>query len=80
MRATQSGWKPRDFQRLYEGFGFQKEEGGNHTRYQHCKYRHLIATVGRHPRLTPGYANDAVELIDCLKQLQAKEGPGNGNS
>lgn len=79
MRATKTGWKPRDFKRLYEGFGFVESAGAGHTRYQHPSYPRLIATVGRHPVLTPGYAADAVRLIDLLKEIQALEEAENGD-
>lgn len=73
MRATKHGWKPRDFRRLYEGFGFERHEGGGHTIYQHPDYPMLVATVARHQTLATGYAVDAVKLIDLLTELQAQE-------
>lgn len=73
MRRKRDGYGPKDFEKLYTAFGFEKEEGGNHTLYRHPRYTTLRATVGRHPVLTPGYAVNAVKLIDQLTKLKAQE-------
>ena len=72
MRRTKDGWSPGDFEALYIGYGFEKEEGGNHTTYTHEKYR-LIAQVARHKNLATGYASDAVKLIDQVIALDQQE-------
>jgi hypothetical protein len=71
MRRTKSGWKPRDFEGLYTGFGFEAVDLGKHTKYRHPTYPQLWTTVKRADPLSKAYAEDAVELID---QLQAMEG------
>jgi len=77
MRRTATGWRPSDFETLYRGFGFDREEGGEHTLYTHPKSPWLNAAVGRHRKLTPGYARHAVRLIDRLLELQAAENKAN---
>lgn len=72
MRQTKDGWKPKDFDQLYLGFGFTKKEGANHTLYVYKKYN-LVATVARHNDLATGYAATAVKLIDQLLSLQEAE-------
>ncbi len=67
MRRTKSGWKPKDFDTLYSGFGFVKIEKTNHTAYKHPKYPDLYDLVARHGKLADGYASDAVKTIDELK-------------
>lgn len=69
MRRTKDGWKPKDFERLFVGFGFKKKEGGNHTTYFYKQYG-MIFQVARHNSLATGYAADAVKLIDRLKELK----------
>ncbi len=80
MRNSKGGWKPRDFKCLYEGFGFELEEGSSHTIYVHPEYG-LRATVARHKSLATGYAATAVKLIDALKakeaELDEQEGAAN---
>ncbi len=73
MRRRQAGWSPDDFETLFIGFGFEKHEGGNHTRYRHPRFPQLSATVARHRELSRAYARDALKLIDELKRLQAEE-------
>lgn len=66
MKASQGGWKPGDFSALYEGFGLQKKEGGNHTLYYHPRYADIRATVPRHRKLKNCYAREAVKIIQML--------------
>ena len=73
MRRTKNGYSPSDFNTLYTGFGFEREEGANHTIYIHAEYTHLRATVPRHNSLATGYAVQAVKVIDTLKSLKSKE-------
>lgn len=56
---------------LYLGFGFEQDEGGNHTTYVHPQYN-LITQVPRGRKLAPFYAREAVRLIEELKALEAK--------
>ena len=66
MRQTKHGWKPRDFKRLYTGFGFVLEESTKHTTYIHDEYG-IITQVARHRKLAPSYADDAVRFVDQVK-------------
>jgi len=70
MRRSMSGWKFRDLENLYVGFGFEKYEGGKHTMFIHPKFPKLRGTVTRHRTLPIGYVRYAVKLIDTLKALQ----------
>jgi len=71
MRRTKAGWKPRDFEALYVGFGFDAIDLGKHTKYRHPSHPRLWTTVKRADPLSKAYAQDAVELIE---QLLAMEG------
>jgi hypothetical protein len=75
MQRTKSGWGWSDLDALYRGFGFDREEGANHTLYVHPEYVELRATVARHNSLAPGYAQHAVKVIRRLKELEAAEEP-----
>ena len=76
MRATKSGWRPRDFDAVYSAYGFDREEATNHTKYWHPRYKELWMTVTRHVPMSKGYADDAVALIDeLLAQLEKEERP-----
>lgn len=66
MRASKAGWKERDLNRLYTGFGFERVEGGSHILYVHPKYPMLRATVSRSSHLKIGYFATAVKLVDAL--------------
>jgi hypothetical protein len=70
MRVSKDGWGQNDLRRLYEGFGFVSREGSKHTIYKHPSYPFLRATVARHNKLAVGYIQDAVKLIDKLKELE----------
>lgn len=72
MRRTQFGWGEDDFYTLYKSFGFKERRKGKHTVYWHPDFpgREYIATVGRHKKLGPSYANTAIEILDKIKLLQ----------
>lgn len=72
MRVSKHGWGASDLRRLYEGFGFVGREGRRHTIYKHPLYPFLRATVARHNKLAVGYIQDAVKLIDKLKELEVE--------
>ena len=70
MRRTPAGWSSRDFEHLYEGFGFVKRDTGGHTVYYHPAYRELRATVPRGRSLKNWVARDAVSVVDRLLSLE----------
>lgn len=73
MRRKRDGYGPEDFEKLYTWYGFEKnDKRGGHTYYRHPDFPELRASVWRHPVLTPGYAVDAVKLVDRLLELQAE--------
>lgn len=66
MRRSKSGWKRKDIESLYEGFGFELHHGAKHDYYRHPNYPELRDTLKR-SRTVPEYnARNAVRLIDCL--------------
>ncbi|MCH8275711.1 MAG: hypothetical protein IH851_13080 [Armatimonadetes bacterium] len=73
MRRTKAGWRASDFKRLYAGFGFDEVDTGGDTKYRHPTYAQLVAYVSRSSgELSKAYAEDAVKIIDTLKQLVEK--------
>lgn len=72
MRRPSSGWKPKDFEALFRGFGFEMDEGGNHTTYIHATYSDMIFQVPRHKSLSNFYARETVKLIDRLREREAE--------
>ena len=74
MRRNKSGWKRKDLETLYEGFGFELSHGGKHDFYAHPEYPLLRDTLKR-SRTVPEYnVRNAVKLIDKLKDLKATTG------
>jgi hypothetical protein len=55
---------------IYEGFGFERREGGKHILCVHPKYPHLRATVSRSSHLKIGYFATAVRLVEELLRLE----------
>ena len=76
MRQSKSGWRFKDLDTLYKGFGFEAREGGKHAMYIHPKYHQLRATVSRQRSLPIGYVQHAIKLIDEVMKL---EGGGQRN-
>lgn len=72
MRQSKSGWKYKDLDTLYCGFGFEVHEGKGHTMYIHPDFPQLRATVTRHRSLPIGYIQYAIKLVDELKKLQGE--------
>ncbi len=73
MIRTKSGWTVYDLDRLYRGFGFQIREGGKHRIDSHPRYPELRTTVARASPLAVGYVETALDLLDRLDALHAKE-------
>lgn len=73
-KRTKAGWRLEELRRLYQGFGFDVEEGAKHIMFIHPKYTRLRATVTRKRTLAVGYIETAVELITALKSLEEREG------
>ena len=69
MRASQSGWGQKDFEKLFTGFGFEKK-GKKHDIYIHPDHPEIRATVPRHNELKEYVAKKAVIAIDMLKEKQ----------
>jgi hypothetical protein len=73
MRRSKRGWRFRDLDRLYRGFGFEAVQGAKHTMYIHPKFQHLRATVTRARSMPIGYVVHAVELVMALKTMEESE-------
>jgi hypothetical protein len=74
MRATQSGWRQSDFERLLTGFGFKKK-GKKHDIYIHPRFSDLRVSVPRHNSLKDWVSKEAVSAIDDLICRTEKEAP-----
>ncbi len=71
MRATPFGWKDRDLESLYLGFGFERRDGSNHRIYWHPHHPELYAVVPRHRQVKGHYVIIAIRHILRLKELEA---------
>ncbi len=78
MMRSKSGWGPKDLERLYLSYGFEKREGAKHTVYSHPADPLLLrATVARHSTLPIGYIQTAIRLIRLLAEIKgAHDEPG----
>lgn len=72
MRRSKSGWKRKDIESLYEGFGFVLHHGSKHDYYKHPDYPKLRDTLKR-SRTIPEYnVRKAVRLIDKYIAIRDK--------
>ncbi len=70
MRRSKSGWKRKDLESLYEGFGFVLQHGRKHDYYMHPEHPKLRDTLKR-SRTVPEYnVRNAIRLIDRLIALE----------
>ncbi len=77
MRRSKNGWKERDLERPFVGFGFEREEGKKHILYTHPRYPDLMATVTRSSGGLPvGYISKAVRLIDEVQERNRQHDNG----
>ena len=76
MQKTLAGWCRADLIKVYDGFGFQKREGGSHTIFIHPQHRHLRATIPKSRKLGKAYISDAIFIIGQLKKLEAESNEG----
>ena len=70
MRRSKSGWKRRDLEKLYEGFGFVLHHGAKHDYYQHPGYPMLRDTLKRSRTVSEYSVRNAIRLIEILKQFK----------
>lgn len=70
MRRSASGWKRRDLESLYEGFGFVLKHGRKHDYYSHPKYPQLRDTLKRSRTVSDYSVRNAIRLIDMLIAMQ----------
>lgn len=74
MKQSKTGWKRRDLDTLFRGFGFIITHGANHDIIKHPDFPQLRTTLPRHTYLAKGYVEYAIELIDRLIELQRERG------
>jgi hypothetical protein len=70
MRYTKSGWKRRDLDSLYEGFGFVITAGRSHDIVRHPRFKQLRTTLPRHNQIAIPYVAYAIKMIDRLHKLE----------
>ena len=75
LARTKQGCRPRELDRLYVSYGFEKREGKKHTIYTHPRYPKLQAAVARHTRLHRFYVQTALTLLADLDVLEQEEKP-----
>jgi len=69
MRTNPGGWTKDEIETVYNAHGFEKIEGGKHTKYKHPDLPGEFATVTRSSgQIATGYARRAIELIDKLRR------------
>jgi hypothetical protein len=73
MKQSKAGWRRKDLDKLYTGFGFIITHGSNHDIAKHPDFPQLRATLPRHNFLAKGYVEFAVKLIDKVLEMQKKE-------
>lgn len=69
MRKSPSGWKRKDLDSLYVGFGFVIKSGAKHDIVKHPDLKER-AVVPRHTTVNKRYVLHAIALIDKLQELQ----------
>ncbi len=71
MRRSKSGWKRTDLDELYSGFGFVITNGAKHDIVKHPQFPQIgRATLPRHTNVNKFYVQQAIAMIDRLKELQ----------
>ena len=71
MRRSKAGWKRKDIDALYEGFGFIITHGKSHDKVKHPDFPHLRDILTRRNELAKFYISNAVKLVDELIGLKA---------
>jgi len=72
-RRSKNGWTRDEIDRLYKGYGFIIESGGNHDKVTHPDFPQLITALPRHKRVASYIVRQAIQLIDRLTELQDEE-------
>lgn len=74
MRNSKAGWKRKDLDKLYGGYGFVQRHGKGHDVISHPDYPSLRTVLPRRAKeLAEKYVSTAVDLIDSLIMLQESE-------
>lgn len=73
MRRSKTGWKRKDIDTLYLGFGFTITPGKKHDIVRHPEFpqaRALRDVLPRHRDIAKGYVEDAAKRVDELLRLR----------
>ncbi len=73
-KRTKHGWKRRDLDALYTGFGFEIEDREKHRYYVHPLYPFLIGSAPKGRDITAGFVADAVRIVGKLIALKDQKG------
>lgn len=76
MRVSKAGWRWRDLERLYLGFGFRVKEGAKHRIVMHEDHKDLVTTITRATGLATGYIQTAVKLCDEARRRDCNKERG----
>jgi len=73
MRRSKGGWRRKDFDTVYLGFGFIITPGRSHDIVKHPDFPQLRDTLPRHAKeLGKVYVSRTIELIDRLNKLKGE--------
>lgn len=70
IKNSPTSRKREELVRLYEGYGFDIEPGGEHDKITHPDYAELFTLLPGHRDLSPAYFRTAIKLIEKLESLQ----------
>jgi hypothetical protein len=73
MRNSKVGWKRKDLDDLYLGFGFIITHGKSHDIVKHPSFPTLRTTLPRHNFLAKGYVEFAIKLVDKVLEVEEAE-------
>lgn len=75
MRSSKAGWKRKDLDKLYKGFGFIIKHRKRHDKVYHPDYPQIFTFLPRHTKLARGYVEEAIKKIDAFLELEeSKDG------
>jgi len=76
MRRSRYGWGEGQLRKLYEGFGFEGRDVGNHVCYYHPSHPDLRRQVPRHRDLREYVVADAIDAVEELLRREGEETDG----
>ena len=70
MKQSKTGWRKRDLESLYLGFGFEITAGGKHDKVRHPEFPQLFTSLPRHNKLAQYNVTNAIRPVEKLKSLK----------